>query len=92
MNDRTTYSTKMLCFLAGGLAGASVALLLAPQSGKVTREAMRHKARETADSARGLKDRVVLRGEELRDETARRVGAAASALAGNGADEVAASV
>ena len=43
-------------------------------------------------SLRGLKDRVVLRGEELRDETARRVGAAASALAGNGADEVAASV
>jgi len=59
-------------FLAGGLAGASVALLLAPQSGKVTREAMRRKARETNDSARGLKDRVVLRGEELRDETARR--------------------
>ena len=92
MNDRTAYSTKMFCFLAGGLAGASVALLLAPQSGKTTREAMRRKLRETEDSARGLKDRVVRRGEEARDEAARRVGAAASALAGNGADEVAASV
>jgi len=96
MNDRTTYSTWMLCFLAGGLAGASVALLLAPQSGKATREAMRSKLRETADSARGLadsarglKDRVVRRGEEVRDEAARRVGAAASALAGNGTDVVA---
>ena len=84
MNDRTTYSTWMLCFLAGGLA-ASVALLLAPQSGRATREAMRRKLRETDDSARGLRDRVVRRGEEIRDEAARRLGAAASALAGNGA-------
>lgn len=83
MNDRTTYATWMLCFLAGGLAGASVALLLAPQSGKATREAMQGKLRETADSARGLKDRAVRRSEEVRDEAARRVGAAASALAGS---------
>lgn len=89
-NECTTYSTKMLCFLAGGLAGASVALLLAPQSGKVTRESMRSKGRETADFARGFKDRVVHRGGEVRDETARRVGAAVSALAGDGADEAAA--
>ena len=40
MND-CTYSTRMFCFLAGGLAGATVALLLAPQSGKATREVMR---------------------------------------------------
>jgi gas vesicle protein len=89
MNDRMTYSAWMFCFLAGGLAGASVALLLAPQSGKATREAIPRKLRETADSARALQDRVVRRGEEVRDEAARRVGAAASALAGNGADEVA---
>ena len=89
MNNSTTNS-KMVCFLAGGLAGASVALLLAPRSGKDTREAMRKKGRETADSARALKERAVRRGEEVRDETVRRVGAAASALAGNGADEAAA--
>jgi gas vesicle protein len=89
MNDRTAYSSWMLCFLAGGLAGASAALLLAPQSGKATREGMRSKLRDTADSARGLKDRVVRRGEEVRDEAARRVGAAATALAGNGEGDVA---
>lgn len=89
MNDRTTYSAWMLRFLVGGLAGAGVALLLAPQSGKVTREAIRRKARDTADSVRGLKDRVVRRGEQVRDEAERRVGAAASALAGNGTDVVA---
>jgi gas vesicle protein len=90
MNESTTYSTQILCFLAGGLAGASVALLLAPRSGNATREAMRQKGRETADSARGLKDRAVRRGEEVRDETVRRVGAAVSALDGDGADEAAA--
>jgi len=88
MNERTTYAW-LFGFLAGGLAGASVALLLAPQSGKATRVAMQGKLRETADSARGLKDRAVRRGEEIREEASRRVGAAASALAGNGADKVA---
>jgi gas vesicle protein len=86
MNDRNTYLGWMCCFLAGGLAGASVALILAPQSGKATRDGMRRKLHDTADSARGLRDRVVRRGEEIRDEATRRVGAAASALAGNGSE------
>jgi gas vesicle protein len=86
MRHRTSYINPVLCFLAGGLAGAGVALLLAPQSGKTTREAVRRTLRETDGSARGFKDRVLRRGEEIRDEATRRVGAAASALAGNGAD------
>lgn len=89
MNDQTAYTTWMLCFLAGGLAGASAALLLAPQSGEATRGAMHRRLRETADSARGLKDRALRRSREVRDEAARRVGAAASALAGDGTDDVA---
>lgn len=88
MSHRTSYLNPVLCFLAGGLACAGVALLLAPQSGKDTREVVRRTLRETDDSARELKDRVVRRGEEIRGEAARRVGAAASALAGNGADAV----
>jgi gas vesicle protein len=71
-------------------SGVSVGLLLAPKSGKVTREAMRSRLRETADSARDLKDRVVRQGEQAREEAARRVGAAASALAGNSTDDVSA--
>lgn len=90
MNDRTAYATWMVGFLAGGLAGASLALLLAPQSGKATREGMQRKLSETAASARGLKDRAVRRGQGIRDEAARRVGAAAAALAGNGTNGVAA--
>jgi gas vesicle protein len=86
MTEQTSdsnYSKLFFCFLAGGVAGASVALLLAPQSGKTTRESMRRKLHQNADSARGFKDRVVHRGEEIRDEATRRVGAAASALAGD---------
>lgn len=90
MNDRTMYSMWMVCFLAGGLVGASVALLTAPQSGHETRDAMRKRLRGTADSARGLKNRVIRRSEDIRDEAARRVGAAASALAGRGVDAAAA--
>ena len=39
-------------------------LLLAPQSGKVTRQIMRRKLNDTADSARDLKGRV---GDKLSD-------------------------
>jgi gas vesicle protein len=88
MTDRTPYITPVLCFLAGGIAGASVALLMAPQSGEATREAVRRKLRETDASARELKEKIVRRGEEVRVEAARRVTAAASVLAGNGADAV----
>jgi gas vesicle protein len=98
MNDRTAdHSAWLFSFLAGGLTGASVALLLAPQSGKATRDAMQRKLRETTDSARDLKDRALRRGEEVRNEATRRigvvaheatrrVGAAAQALVDDGAD------
>jgi len=54
-----SYSALTLSFLAGGIAGATVALLLAPRSGKVTREIMGRKLNDAADSARELKGRMV---------------------------------
>jgi len=89
MSDRTSSSTWLLSFLAGGLAGAAAALLLAPQSGQATRQAMRRRLQETDEMARKLKDRALRRGEELRDEATRRVGGAASALAGKGVEPAA---
>jgi gas vesicle protein len=80
MNDRTTF----VSFLAGGLAGAAVALLLAPLSGYATRGRIQRKLRYTADSARDLTDRAVRRGEEIGDEVSRRVHGAGAALAGDG--------
>jgi gas vesicle protein len=82
MNERSLYLSSVICFLAGGVAGAGLSLLLAPQSGKATRQMMASRLKGGADSARGFRDRVVTRGEQAWDEAAHRVGEAASALAG----------
>jgi gas vesicle protein len=87
MNDHTkdctahgaSYSALTFSFLAGGIAGAAVALLLAPQSGKATREIMGHKLNDAADSVRELKGRMAEKLNdasesvgELKDRTIRR--------------------
>jgi gas vesicle protein len=54
-----SHSALTLSFLAGGIAGAAAALLLAPQSGKVTRQLMGRKLNDTAASARELKGRML---------------------------------
>ena len=55
---------------------------MAPQSGRTTRESMARKMGEAAGSARGMKDRVLQKGEEIWGEAAHRVSGAASALSG----------
>ncbi len=82
MNERSPYLLSALGFLVGGIAGAGIALLLAPQSGKATRQMMARKVSGGADSVRSLTDRVVTRSEEIWDETAHRVRDAAAALSG----------
>ena len=64
-----------LAFLTGGLAGAAVALLLAPQSGRESRERVRGYARraedrvqELAEKATDLMDQVVDKGHEFVQE------------------------
>ena len=88
MDDHPSHFTGLFYFLAGSVTGASVALLLAPRSGKVTRETIGRNLRNTADSARELKNRVVRRGEEIREEAVHRVDKAASALSGDGRRKV----
>jgi hypothetical protein len=88
MNDHSSSCTSpltlMFCFLAGGVAGATAALLMAPQSGRATRDSMRRNMNQAAGSARDLKDQLVRRGQGLRDEARHRVDEAVSALAGDG--------
>jgi gas vesicle protein len=74
-----SYSALTFSFLAGGIAGATVALLLAPQSGKVTRQIVGRKLNDAADSASELKGRMVDKlndvaesAGELKDRTIRR--------------------
>ena len=80
MNERPPYLSSMFCFLAGGLAGAGLSLLLAPRSGRATRQIMASKMSGSADSVRELRDRVVARGEEVWQEAAHRVGEVGAAL------------
>jgi gas vesicle protein len=58
ISHRASYGALTFSFLAGGLAGAAVALLLAPKSGKATRQVMGRKLNDAADSARELKGRM----------------------------------
>ena len=74
-----SYSALTFSFLAGGIAGATVALLLAPQSGKVAREIMGRKLSDAADSTRELKGRMVDKlneaaesARDLKDRAVRR--------------------
>ena len=83
MNERLPYLSSMLWFVVGGIAGAGISLLLAPQSGKATREMIARRVNGGADSVREFRDRVVTRGEEAWDEAGLRVGEAVSALSGN---------
>ena len=61
-----------LAFVSGGLVGAAVALLLAPQSGRESREQVRGYARraeehvhELADKATQVMDQAVDKGREF---------------------------
>ena len=66
-----------LAFVTGGLAGAAVALLLAPQSGRESREQVRGYARragervqELADMATQVMDQAVDKGREVHQRQA----------------------
>jgi gas vesicle protein len=77
MADRDDFSAFLVGFLIGGLTGAVVSLLLAPQSGEETRALIRDKAIELGDKA----------SETAEDAYARAEAAAADARAR--ADELA---
>lgn len=61
-------NATMASFLLGGLVGAGVALLFAPESGRELRGRIGEKVRDGADRSRQLTDRAVERGRALVDE------------------------
>lgn len=50
MSERDNFGTFLVGFLVGGLTGAVVALLYAPQSGEKTRAVIKEKAIELVDT------------------------------------------
>ena len=67
MRDDSNASGVILAFLLGGLTGAALAILFAPQSGRETRELLSDKLREGADRSREMRERVTSRGREVLD-------------------------
>ncbi len=82
MSERLLQLSSMSWFVVGAVAGAGITLLLAPQSGKATRQLMVRKLNSGADSLRGIRNRAVTRGGQAWDEVGLRVGEAVSALSG----------
>lgn len=80
------YFSFVACFLAGGIAGAGLSLLLAPRSGKDTRQLMASRLKGGAHSVRSIRDKVVARGEQAWDDAALRLRTAASGLPGERED------
>ncbi|MDD5369162.1 MAG: YtxH domain-containing protein [Anaerolineaceae bacterium] len=63
MSDRDDFSSFLLGFLVGGLTGAVVSLLMAPQSGEETRAVLREKAIELKDMATETAEDAYARAE-----------------------------
>ena len=61
-------SGVILSFLVGALTGAAAAVLLAPRSGRETREILGERWRETADRGRQLREQAVQKGRSALDD------------------------
>ena len=81
MNDQASQSMACtLAFLAGAVAGATVGVLLAPSSGRETRERINRGLQESTEKARQAKDRLVRSGEATLAAAARKTREAAEAV------------
>lgn len=63
MSDSDDFSSFLVGFIVGGLTGALVSLLLAPQSGEETRAVLRDKAIELKDKAQETAEDAYARAE-----------------------------
>lgn len=82
-DDHESSSVGPLAFFIGGLVGAGVALLLAPETGRKTRERLRElstgareRALDVADDMRDRMEKVVDGGRSFLEEKKAVVGAA----------------
>ena len=74
MSDRDNFGSFLSGFVVGGLTGAIVALLLAPQSGEETRKQIKEKSVELRDQASTYADEVVAKTEKMVDEVSTKTG------------------
>jgi gas vesicle protein len=72
MSDRDEFGAFLVGFIVGGLTGAVVALLFAPQSGEETRALIKDKSIELRDKAQQTAEETLARAEALASETRAR--------------------
>lgn len=72
MSDRDEFGAFLVGFIVGGLTGAVVALLFAPQSGEETRALIKDKSIELRDKAQHTAEEVLARAEATAAEARAR--------------------
>ncbi len=72
MSDRDEFGAFLVGFIVGGLSGAVVALLFAPQSGEETRALIKDKSIELRDKAQVTAEEALARAEQVASEARAR--------------------
>jgi gas vesicle protein len=72
MSDRDEFGAFLVGFIVGGLSGAVVALLFAPQSGEETRALIKDKSIELRDRAQVTAEEALARAEQMASEARTR--------------------
>lgn len=72
MSDRDEFGAFLVGFIVGGLSGAVVALLFAPQSGEETRALIKDKSIELRDRAQQTAEEALARAEATAAEARAR--------------------
>ena len=72
MSERDEFGAFLVGFIVGGLTGAVVALLFAPQSGEETRALIKDKSIELCDKAQQTTEEALARAEQVAQEARAR--------------------
>lgn len=81
MSDRDEFGAFLVGFIVGGLTGAVVSLLFAPQSGEETRALIKDKSIELRDKASVTAEEAIAQAEAARQKPARAPRNSPSSLA-----------
>ncbi|HJS20207.1 MAG TPA: YtxH domain-containing protein [Anaerolineales bacterium] len=88
MSDRNGIGMLLVGLLLGGLSGAVLALLFAPQSGAETRTMIKDKSVELRDKAQQTAEQARARADEIARQVKEKGQSAVEAVRGNGAREL----
>lgn len=88
MSDRDEFGAFLIGFIVGGLTGAVVSLLFAPQSGEETRALIKDKSIELRDKAATSAEAAIARAEAAAAEARARAEELAKELRARGKEVV----